>query len=295
MSMYMKWLIQPQHDNMIVQAYLQNVHSFSRRILNSIKFDGGAIFVNGKKRTVRYCLAAGDKLTIRLPREKKGNLMIPEKIPLSIVYEDRDIIVINKLPYMAVTPSPFQKSGTVANALLAYYKQKQLPYTIHIVTRLDRNTSGLLLVAKHRYSHSLLANLQQEHKINRKYKAIIEGYIKNNNGTICAPIGRKKDSIIERKVTASGKRAVTHYKVDKYFQKHTLVDIKLETGRTHQIRVHFSHIDHPLAGDDLYGGSTEFIHRQALHCSEISFIHPITNDKMHFQLPIQEDMQRVIG
>lgn len=294
MSMSMEWIIQQEHDNMLIRSYLQNVHSFSRRIINSIKFDGGAILVNGKNQTVRYRLAVGDKLTVQLPAEKKGNLMVPEKIPLSIVYEDRDIIVINKLPYMAVTPSSFQKSGTVANGLLAYYKQKQWPYTVHIVTRLDRNTSGLLLVAKHRYSHSLLANLQQKHKINRQYKAIVEGNIKKNNGTICAPIGRNKNSIIERKVTTAGKKAVTNYEVEKYFQNHTLVNINLETGRTHQIRVHFSHIGHPLAGDNLYGGSTELITRQALHCTELSFIHPITNEEMHLQSPIQDDMQRMM-
>lgn len=278
---------------MLIRDFLQKKQHFSRRILNAIKFEGGKILVNGVERRVGHRLQSGDRLTIYFPPEKKGDFMIPENIKLSIVYEDEDILVVNKPPYMAVTPSPLQPTGTVANGVLAYYEENNIPYTVHVVTRLDRNTSGLLLIAKHRYSHSILASFQQDYEVKRKYQAIIEGSLDVVEGSIRAPISRKEGSIIERMVNKSGKQAITHYKVDQELNGHTLVKVELETGRTHQIRVHFSHLGHPLAGDDLYGGSTQFINRQALHCYELSFQHPLTNKRMFFKLPLPKDMNKL--
>src|SRR5699024_42782 len=152
-------------------------------------------------------------------------------------------------------PSPHNQTGTVANGLLAYYEVNNIPYTVHAVTRLDKDTSGLLLIAKHRYSHSLLATSQLAGKVQRQYKAVIGGHLLDKEGTINAPIGRKADSIIERAVVKNGKEAITHYKVEAESEKYSFLDVELETGRTHQIRVHFSSIGHPVAGDSLYGGS----------------------------------------
>src|SRR5699024_332940 len=291
--MKMRWEIEQEHDGMLLRDYLQHVLAFSRRLIIEVKTNKG-ITVNGTPQTVRYCLSAGDILTIKLPKEEVGAYMKPEKIPLSIVYEDEDIIIINKEQGMATIPSFQHPTGTVANGLLAYYAENKIPYTVHIVTRLDRDTSGLLLIAKHRYSHTLLAVSQRAGEVGRRYKAVIQGHLKKKEGIINRPVGRKEGSIIERTVTSIGKRAITKYKVLKETSHFSLVDIKLETGRTHQIRVHFSSIGHPLAGDDLYGGSIEKMKRQALHCFELSFVHPSTNERMVFQSAVPEDIGRLM-
>lgn len=290
----MEWIIEKKYEGMLIKEYLQEVHSFSRRILKSIKFEGGKILVNGLPKTVRYRLEFGDRLEIHFPPENKGFYMIPEELTLDVIYEDEEIIIINKEAGIVTTPSPHNPSGTIANGILYYYEQKEIHNTVHIVTRLDKDTSGLLLVAKNRYIHSLLSKSIMKGQVKRKYKAIVEGRFASKKGTIVANIGRKKDSIIERTITKNGKKAITHYEVEYETKRHTLVNVELETGRTHQIRVHFSHIGHPLAGDTLYGGSTELINRQALHCYEISFQHPIRKKVMNYQLPLPKDMHRLL-
>lgn len=292
--MVVEWKINKEHQGMIIRDFLQKIHSFSRRMIIDIKNNGGKILVNGCPETVRFPLKVNDQLTIKLPPEEKGFYMNPENIPLHIIYEDDDVLVIHKKPNMATTPSPHQPYGTVANGVLAYYEEKGIPYTVHVVTRLDRDTSGLLLIAKHRYSHSLLAKSQQGGQITREYKAIIEGHLKQKQGTIMKKIGRKEGSIIERTVSDYGKEAITHYQMISETKTHSLIHVQLETGRTHQIRVHFSHIGHPLAGDDLYGGSKQATSRQALHCDYIRFKHPISKKVMSFHTPLPEDMETLM-
>ncbi len=203
--------------------------------------------------------------------------MAAEPIPLSIVYEDDYVIVLDKPPHMSTIPSREHPNGTIANALLFHYEKQQLQTTVHIVTRLDRDTSGLVLVAKHRHVHHLLSEQQKQGKVKRRYEAVCHGYVTPLVRTIDAPIGRKGDSIIERQVRPDGQRAVTHYEVLQQKNEMTHVSIRLETGRTHQIRVHFSHIGHPLVGDDLYGGSRARIDRQALHSCELTFFIRLLN------------------
>src|SRR5690625_4142556 len=280
---------------MFIYDYLQKVHSFSKRIITAIKFDGGKILVNGSPQTVRYCLATGDLLTVVFPPEMIGNNLTPEEVPLDIVYEDEDIIVINKMAGIATMPSINHQSGTIANGLLFYYQENHIPYTIHIVTRLDRDTSGLMLIAKHRYSHSLLAKSHEQGKIERSYKAIVEGCLDPKQGKINGKIARKETSIIERTVSEFGKEAVTYYEVVAEHQYKSLVNIVLGTGRTHQIRVHFSHINHPLIGDDLYGRSHRQIDRHALHCERLSFEHPLSKRQITLHIPIPDDMKRLIA
>ncbi|WP_373895705.1 RluA family pseudouridine synthase [Virgibacillus natechei] len=290
----LKWTIIREHDGMSIRNYLQQIQGFSRRMLKTVKFDGGKILVNGFVQKVNFGLSAGDALHVQFPQETVGDNIKPEDMELTIVYEDAFIIVIDKPAGIPTIPSMNHASGTIANGLLGYYKKNNIPYTVHIVTRLDVDTSGLVLIAKHRLSHSLLSVSQKSGKIKRKYKAVIEGYLTKKDGTIDAPIARKENSIIERTVTETGKRAVTHYKVICELLNHSLIEIELETGRTHQIRVHFSHFARPIAGDDLYGGSTEKITRQALHCFELSVEHPSTKEIMSFQAPLLEDMTRLI-
>lgn len=290
----MEWVIQKEHEGMLIRDFLQDIHSFSRRIVVAIKFEGGKILVNDHPETVRFRLSAGDRLMIKFPKEKKGYYMSPEDMSLDVVYEDEAIIVINKQAGVATIPSPHQPTGTIANGLLGYYEKKGISYTVHVVTRLDRDTSGLLLIAKHRYSHSLLAQSQVNGQVKRSYKAIVEGQLNHKKGTINANIGRKEGSIIERAVIETGRKAITHYEMIFEVPNYSFVNVKLETGRTHQIRVHFAHIGHPLMGDDLYGGTQNEMNRQALHCDYISFIHPTSKEEMSFSAKVPDDMQKII-
>ncbi|WP_047982369.1 RluA family pseudouridine synthase [Ornithinibacillus contaminans] len=290
----MEWNIKQEQEGMLLRDFLRNEQGFSRRILKSLIYDGGTILVNGEAVTVRHSLRAEDTVTVKFPLEVKGPHMIPEEIPLEIIYEDDAVLVINKQANVATIPSLHHQTGTIANGVLHYYEQNNIPFTIHIVTRLDRDTSGLLLIAKHRYSHSILSASQKQGNVKRKYFAIVEGTPIPKQGTIDGNIGRKDDSIIERVVRADGQRAITHYQVIRSNQTHALVEVKLETGRTHQIRVHFSHIGHPLAGDDLYGGTSSYIERQALHCFELGFEHPATKEWKSFTVPMPDDMKKIL-
>lgn len=291
----MKWMIKREHDGLMIREYLQQVQGFSRRILKAVKYDGGEILVNEMPQMVRFRLAAGDNLQVQFPPEIIGPTMKPEVMPLVIVYEDDAIIVIEKQAGIATIPSMNHSSGSIANGLLAYYQQNNIPFTVHIVTRLDRDTSGLMLIAKHRYSHSLLARSQKAGGVKRQYQAIVEGKLPERLGMINKPIGRKDGSIIERRVTETGKQAITHYQVIQESVDHSLLDVTLETGRTHQIRVHFADMGHPLAGDNLYGGLSNHMKRQALHCHRIEFEHPFTKQVLKFESEIPEDMDRLIN
>jgi len=292
----MKWTIGKEHHGMVIRDYLRQVHGFSRRILIAVKHQAEAgIFVNGSPKTVRFALSEGDELEIIFPKESRGSFMNAEPLKLQIVYEDEAVIVIDKAAHVATLPSRQHSSGTVANGLLHHYEKNNLPYTVHVVTRLDRDTSGLLLIAKDRYSHSILSQAQKDGKVTRKYRAIVEGNIKKDQGTINAPIDRKEGSIIERTVKSTGKHAITHFKVLRRFADYSLVEMELETGRTHQIRVHFSHLGHPLAGDDLYGGHMDIIGRHALHCFEIGFEHPHTKERLTFRSELPVDMEQLIA
>ena len=290
----MNWVIEKKYAGLTIREYLQGIHGFSRRIIIAIKQEG-KLLVNDLERTVRYVLAEGDVLEIHFPAEKVSDNLQPEDINLNSAYEDQAVIVIDKPAGMATMPSKNHPSGTMANGLSGYYRRNNRMFTVHVVTRLDRNTSGLVLVAKDRYSHSLLAKAQQSNKVKRTYIAFVEGILEAEKGTIDAPIARKPDSIIERTIHESGKPAITHYKKRSEIENRTMVEIELETGRTHQIRVHFSHCGHPLVGDDLYGGSLQILNRQALHCNELSFEHPITRENIKVQSKLPEDLQKLLN
>lgn len=289
-----KWTIEDRFEGMIIKDYLQKVNGFSKRILKAVKFDGGGIIVNDQRVNVRYCLKSGDELEVIFPEERREEHMKGEEIPLHIIYEDEDVLVLEKPPGMLTIPSLKQPSGTLANGLIGYYQKNNIPYTVHVVTRLDKDTSGLLLVAKHRFSHSILSKDQKSNLLNRSYYAVIEGVMEREAGTIDVPIGRKQDSIIERAVTENGQHARTHFRVIKSSRCYSLVDVKLETGRTHQIRVHLSYLGFPLAGDDLYGGGVEDISRQALHCKSLAFTHPFTKERLEFSSTIPQEMENLL-
>lgn len=289
----LKWTIEKTDAGQIIKEFL-NAQGISRRALTDIKFTGGSIKVNGQEQNVRYLLKEYDVVVIDFPPEEINEKMKGENIPLSICYEDRDIIVLEKPAYMSTIPSREHPTGSLANALVYYYEQTGNSSAIHIVTRLDRNTSGLVLIAKHRHAHHLLSMQQQRGKIRRYYEAFAENAFDVMKGCVDAPIGRKPSSIIEREVRKDGQKAVTHFEVIRTYHDFSHIRLDLETGRTHQIRVHMAYLGHPLLGDDLYGGNEKVIQRQALHCKELHFEHPIKGSKLSFTASLQLDMETII-
>jgi len=289
----LNWMINDQNAGLLIKDFLKQ-EEISRTALTDIKFRGGKILVNNKEVNVRYKLVTGDCLTVIFPLESPSAGMMSEHIPLSILYEDEYIIVMNKPAGMNTIPSREHPTGSLANALIGYYEKQGLQATAHIVTRLDRDTSGIVLAAKHRHVHHLFSMRQRAGMVKRTYEAFAGGSIHQDRGTIEAPIGRKQDSIIEREVRDDGQYACTHYRVISRFSGFTHIELKLETGRTHQIRVHMAYVGHPLLGDDLYGGDPSRIQRQALHCKNITFIHPFFHEEMTFSAPLPQDMQAIL-
>ncbi|WP_368658612.1 RluA family pseudouridine synthase [Metabacillus halosaccharovorans] len=290
----LEWTIRKEEDSMLIFDFVK-AKKISKRALTDIKFNGGDILLNSEHVTVRHKVKEGDVLTIIFPEEEKGSSLQADEVPFDIVYEDPHCLVINKPPFVPSIPSREHTKGTLANGLINYYEKNHIASTIHIVNRLDKDTSGLMLVAKHRFAHSLFSTQQKTKQIQRTYKAIVHGVFTQDKGTITAPIGRKKDSIIEREVCEDGQVAVTHYEVIQQLEDKTLVELVLETGRTHQIRVHMSSLGHPLCGDQLYGGNENEIKRQALHSSQLSFWHPLLEKQLTFEAEMPEDMKELLN
>jgi 23S rRNA pseudouridine1911/1915/1917 synthase len=290
----LQWTINSLNAGKLVREFLKEQH-ISKTALTDIKFKGGRITVNNQEVTVRYPLQHGDQIAVQFPDEEPSDGVKGERIPLKIIYEDEYLLVVTKPPGMNTIPSREHPNGSLANALIGYYEQIGLRATVHIVTRLDRDTSGIVLVAKHRHTHHLLSEQQRNGTVKRLYEAFAHGAFLEPKGTIEKPIGRKSDSIIERIVREDGQYAVTNYTVKRSFPHFTWLELQLETGRTHQIRVHLSYIGHPLLGDDLYGGNLDRIKRQALHCREISFVHPFAQKRMVFSSDLPEDMKEILA
>lgn len=290
----LQWKAGAEDSGKLLREFLKE-KEVSSTALTDIKFKGGSIEANGQEATVRYVLSEGDLVSVTFPSEEPSEGMKAEAIPLAILYEDDYLIVLNKPAGMSTIPSREHPAGSLANGLVGYYEKIGLKATSHIVTRLDRDTSGLVLVAKHRHVHHLLSKQQKSGGVKREYEAFAEGEFSEQSGTIEQPIGRKSDSIIEREVRPDGQYACTHFDViGTYGGLFSRVRLRLETGRTHQIRVHLGFIGHPLLGDDLYGGDVALITRQALHCRKVSFYHPFLGKEMSFEAPVPGDMAALL-
>ncbi|MED4455446.1 RluA family pseudouridine synthase [Metabacillus fastidiosus] len=292
-SFRLQWTMTKVEEGKLVREFLQEKR-ISKRALTDIKFSGGAIKVNGEDVNVRHLLKDGEILTVIFPEEKRSDGLKRQKLEFQIVYEDDHCLVINKPPFLPSIPSREHQTGTLANGLADYYEENDIPSTVHIVNRLDKDTSGIMLIAKHRFAHSLFSAEQKDKRIERTYTAIVHGIIENDTGIINEPIGRKADSIIEREVRSDGQTAVTHYRVLQRFDDKTLLSLQLETGRTHQIRVHLSSMGHPLCGDTLYGGMRTEINRQALHSEHICFWHPFLEKEISFSTELPFDMKEIL-
>lgn len=261
--------------------------------------DNELILVNGKIEKSSYKIKLNDEIIINdIPQTEYD--LIPENIPLDIIYEDDDVLVINKQKGLIVHPGAGVNSGTLANALkyhIDHLSSLNGTYRPGIVHRIDKDTTGLLIVAKNDYAHKFLSDQLVDHTLSRKYYALVLGKISEDNGKIIAPIGRDKNNRQKMCVDLiNGKEAITNFKVIKRFKLYTLVECKLQTGRTHQIRVHFEYINHPVIGDEIYGkGNRKLINDgQLLHAFEISFIHPTTKKLMTFNAPMPERFKNII-
>ena len=266
---------------------------YSRHLLRQLKETEDGLLRNAQPTFTTVALKAGDRIRVRLLEKAEGSeAIMPAPLPFEIVYEDEDLLVVNKPANIPIHPS-FQNHGnTLADALTWHYQQHGEDFVYRCINRLDRDTTGLLIVAKHLLSASILSDMVGKREIHREYLAIVKG-IPPENGTISAPIGRKKGSAILREVNfETGEPAVTHFARLEIRNGLSLVSLKLETGRTHQIRVHMGYIGCPLIGDYLYYPECSRISRQALHSHRLSFLHPITGKALSFTAPLPEDMEK---
>ncbi len=262
-------------------------------MLVQLKKTPQSILVNERWVYVNDHLHSGDQLCITLDEQDNASAILPVALPLDIVFEDDDILVLNKPANMPIHPSLGNYENTLANSVMHYFSAQDCPYTFRCVNRLDRDTTGLTLLAKHMLSSGILSRQQATKQIQRTYLAIAGGRT-DEQGTICAPIARAAESTIERIVDfEQGEHAVTHYWRLAYRDGLSLLRVQLETGRTHQIRVHMKHIGHPLIGDFLYNPDFSQIKRQALHSWRLDFIHPISKEPVSYSAPLPDDMARL--
>ena len=281
--------ITENEQNTTVLDFLRK-KGFSRHILSSMKADKEALTRNGQRIGGREHLLAGDHFRVRLLETIDSDGIVPVSMPLSILYEDEDILVINKPADMPVHPSIGNYTNTLANGVTAYLDAKGEHSPFRCINRLDRDTSGALILAKNAFSAAVLSTQMRNRQIRRTYLAVVEG-ITPPNGTISAPISRVDDSVIERHVDfLHGEPAVTHYERLETKNEHSLLEIHLETGRTHQVRVHMGYIGHPLPADYLYHPEYDCFKRQPLHSLQLEFRHPVTDKSMCLLAPVPEDM-----
>lgn len=294
MNRNIDYIIDEDSAGLRVEQFLRRKR-YSGQNLSEIKRMPKSILVNGVHYYMRQELSKGDHLQVRICETQNSEKIPPTKLPLDIIYEDEDLLVLNKPAGMPIHPSLNNYTNSMANALAYYFQSQGKPFIFRCCNRLDRDTSGLTIVSKHLVSGSILSDMTKYREVHREYLAIARGSVTPSEGTIQAPLGRKEGTIIERIVDwEHGEDAVTHYKVVKEANGHSLVSLRLETGRTHQIRIHMKYLGYPLIGDYLYNPDMEYMTRQALHSHHMEFTHPITGEHMSFTAPLPEDMTRVM-
>ena len=294
MDRILTYTIQPEQEGMQLLDFLRN-KGFSRGILSSMKADKNAIQLNGERGFGKSVLQVGDSLHIHIPEADNTENILPVRMDLSILYEDEDILVINKAADMPVHPSIGNYDNTLANGVAWYFKEKGQHFVYRCINRLDRDTTGALILAKNPYSAAVLSAQMKQRQIRRTYLALTDG-IPPEKGTVSAPIARMDDSVITREVNwEHGETAVTHYERLAVSNDYSLVELHLDTGRTHQIRVHMKYIGCPLPGDFLYHPVFDRISRQALHSFQLEFCHPITKKPLRFLAPVPEDFQKAFA
>ena len=316
MQRILKYTINQKDAGVTIERFLRE-NGYSHHIIVHLKKTADGIMLNNLRAYTNQNLQAGDSLIIHINEESSSKNIEAVNIPLDIVYEDADIMVLNKPADMPIHPSQGNHDNTLANGVAYYFANQDIPYTYRCINRLDRDTTGLLILAKHMLSAAILSQMMKDRKIKRTYLALVEG-ISKVQGTINAPIGRKDGSTIERLIDEqNGETAVTHYKLLESANipssnRHiaevniapsnsddltpvSLVEVHLETGRTHQIRIHMKSIGLPLVGDGLYNPNSSLLERQALHSYKLKFSHPLTNEPLEFTCQLPVDMNSLIS
>lgn len=280
------------YDNVL--HVLKEQFFLSDRLITKLK-KANKIYLNSLPTYTKKSVTVGDTVSVLIDFEEDNSNIVASNIPLNIIYEDDYLLVLNKPANIAIHPSILHFYNSLSNGVKFYFDKLGLKKKIRIVNRLDRNTSGIVIFAKNEYIQECLIKQMKTNEFKKEYLAIAKGILESKSGTLNFPIARKEGSIIERTVTSDGDSAITHYDVVKEFNNLSLVHIVLETGRTHQIRVHFSHIGHPILGDTLYGSPSELINRQALHSYKLTFIHPVTKKVLSLEVPLPNDIKNIIN
>ncbi|MDY3368281.1 RluA family pseudouridine synthase [Zhenhengia yiwuensis] len=293
MTRTIQYKIEEQHNGKCISMFLKE-KEYSRAVIIELKKTKTGIQKNGTWAGVNEILNTGDILEICLTEQGSSENIVPRELQLDILYEDEDILVVNKPYDTPIHPSVNNYNNTLANGVVHYYQQQNKPYIFRCINRLDRDTTGVTILAKNLISASILSKRMKERGLSRIYVAFVEGITKEE-GTIDLPIGREEGTIIKRKIDEKeGKHAVTHYCKLEELQVEgkavSVVALQLETGRTHQIRVHMASIGHPLLGDFLYNESNHMLTRQALHAASCAFYHPITGEYKRITAPLPKDM-----
>lgn len=290
-------IVTKDDEGLRLDKFLSKEYSSLSRVYIQKLIEEDNVFVNNKKEKASYKVKENDEIFLEEVEVSELDV-IAQDIPLDIIYEDEDVIVINKKQGMIVHPAPGVYSDTLVNALLFHCKDLSSINGIKrpgIVHRIDKDTSGLIVVAKNDMAHESLSNQLKDKTMNREYIAIVHGIINENKGKINAPIGRDLKNRIKMAVVKDGKNAVTHFDVIERYKKYTLIHCKLETGRTHQIRVHMAYIGYPLAGDPVYGPKVTLEgNGQYLHAAKLNFVHPRTGNKMTFEAPLPSYFVKMI-
>ena len=290
MQRIIDYFISENTDAVTILDFLKR-EGFSRHILSSMKNVPNTIILNGVRGFGRSVLKPGDHLMVTVPETESGKNIIRTEMELSILYEDEDILVINKPAGMPVHPSAGNYENTLANGIAWYFAEKGEDFVYRCINRLDRDTTGALILAKNPLSAAILSVQMKKRQIRRTYLALVDG-VPDVSGTIDAPIARMEGSVITREVNyLTGETAITHYERLATGTRYSLMELHLETGRTHQIRVHMKYIGHPLPGDYLYNQDYSRIQRQPLHSFQLEFIHPVTKKPMLFTAPVPEDFR----
>ena len=298
MERILSYIVTSKEANLPISKFLKTKGFSSQNIIELKKMER-SVLIDNEWMHMNYRLQENQELTIHIQENSTNEHIVPIELPFPIIYEDEDIVVINKPPNMPIHPSQNNYDNTLANAAAYYYEVTQnTPFIFRCINRLDRDTTGLTILAKNMYSANVLASHMRDRKIKRLYIAILDGSLDKKWGTIDRPIGRKDNSTIEREVNyENGEKAITHYYKIKSIGKYQLAAFQLETGRTHQIRVHMASVNAPLVGDTLYNikPSSTLLPRQALHAYRISFPHPTTGKLMKFNAPLPADMVNFIS
>lgn len=280
------------YDNVL--HVLKEQFLLSDRLITKLK-KANKIYLNSLPTYTKKSVTVGDTVSVLIDFEEDNSNIVASNIPLNIIYEDDYLLVLNKPANIAIHPSILHFDNSLSNGVKFYFDKLGLKKKIRIVNRLDRNTSGIVILAKNEYIQECLIKQMKTNEFKKEYLAIAKGILESKSGTLNFPIAGKEGSIIERTVSSDGDSAITHYDVVKEFNNLSLVHIVLETGRTHQIRVHFSHIGHPILGDTLYGSPSELINRQALHSYKLTFIHPVTKKELILESSLPNDIKNIIN